>query len=97
MNRSKNDSKSLRHVPRMSPKVSSGTAQALLLHSWQLHSSHREVFILCEIQQLSSAEVSTILGLPAAEVERKLQSARQEMSELLTRLSEPRPASSNGD
>lgn len=64
------------------PKISSGTAQALLMHSWQLPSSYREVYILCEIQRLSVPEVAATLGRDVAAIKAMLDEARDLMREV---------------
>lgn len=70
------------------PKVSAGAAQALLMHSWQLPSSYREVYILCEIQGLNVPEVAAIIGRDVAAVKGMLEDARQLMREVTQESSE---------
>jgi RNA polymerase sigma-70 factor, ECF subfamily len=46
----------------------------------------REVFVLCEIEELTAPQVATIIGTPVGTVASRLRRARQSFGEELTRL-----------
>ncbi len=46
----------------------------------------REVFVLCQIEELTAPEVATIVGVPVGTVSSRLRRARQSFSEALERL-----------
>ena len=58
-------------------------AEALLNALAQLPETHRTVFLLFEVQDLSVEEVASVLGLPQGTVKSRLFNARQKLSQIL--------------
>jgi DNA-directed RNA polymerase specialized sigma24 family protein len=75
-----------RHLSLEPPNIPAGVMQAVLMHALQLRRSCREVFLLCDIQRHSVSEAAAILGISKAAANRRLQSARQRMDEVIRRL-----------
>src|ERR1700730_13792414 len=61
--------------------ISSAVMQVVLLHALQLRRGCREVFLLCDVQRLSVAEATLILGISQATARRRLRLARQLMQD----------------
>jgi len=44
---------------------------------------HRTAFVLCEVEQMSAAEASEVLGIPEATVRTRLFNAKRKLRDLL--------------
>lgn len=67
-------------------KLPSGVMQAVLMHALQLRQSHRDVFLLCDLQGHSVSEAAAILGIGRSMAARRLRFARQRMKEVVERI-----------
>jgi DNA-directed RNA polymerase specialized sigma24 family protein len=65
-----------------------GVLQAIVMHALHLQPALRETFILCDIQGCSITETAFMMGTNPDLVIRRLQQARCQMDEIVTRLSE---------
>lgn len=64
----------------------SGVMQAVLMHALQLRQSHRDIFLLCDLQGHSVSEAAAILGIGRSMATRRLRFARQRMKEVVDRI-----------
>jgi DNA-directed RNA polymerase specialized sigma24 family protein len=53
--------------------------QIVVLHAFALRRHFRDVFLLCEIQEMTVSEAAAILNVSAAVVEARLRRARREI------------------
>jgi DNA-directed RNA polymerase specialized sigma24 family protein len=75
---------------------SSGLLQIVLMYALQLRQELCEVFILCDVQGCSIAEVAELLLINSELVAKRLKKARSQMEEVVARLWDGLPEAPSG-